>query len=172
MKKFVAVYQKEEVSFAIEEVSGGGLRIVSGNKEWLLDVNRAGEHHYSVLHENQSYDLRFFHAKEKIDAMWSGEHLAFTLCDEKSLRQKSVASGGRGGSTIAGPVAVEAMMPGKIASVKVKKGDPVAAGQGVVILEAMKMENELVSPKDGKVTEVKVQEGQSVESGAVLVIVE
>jgi biotin carboxyl carrier protein len=63
-------------------------------------------------------------------------------------------------------------MPGRIVKVLVKPGDVVAARQGVVVVEAMKMENELRSPKAGTIGEVKVTEGTSVEAGAVLLVVE
>jgi len=63
-------------------------------------------------------------------------------------------------------------MPGKIVRVLVKAGDAVRARQPLVVVEAMKMENELGSPKAGRVKEVSVQEGQSVEAGRLLVVVE
>jgi biotin carboxyl carrier protein len=63
-------------------------------------------------------------------------------------------------------------MPGRVVRVLVKAGDEVAARQGLVVVEAMKMENELTSPKAGRVREVGVSEGTSVESGRLLVIVE
>ena len=63
-------------------------------------------------------------------------------------------------------------MPGKVVKVLVKVGDEVKARQGLVVVEAMKMENELRSPKDGRVTEVLVAEGVSVEAGRPLVVVE
>jgi biotin carboxyl carrier protein len=63
-------------------------------------------------------------------------------------------------------------MPGKIVRVLVGEGDDVEEGQGVVVVEAMKMENEIGSPKDGKISAVKVESGQTVESGATLVVVE
>ena len=63
-------------------------------------------------------------------------------------------------------------MPGKIVKVLVRPGDAVAARQGVVIVEAMKMENELRSQNSGTVSDVRVKEGDSVEAGAILVIVE
>ena len=63
-------------------------------------------------------------------------------------------------------------MPGRVVRVLVKAGDEVAARQGLVVVEAMKMENELTSPKAGRVKEVSVSEGTSVESGRLLVIVE
>jgi biotin carboxyl carrier protein len=63
-------------------------------------------------------------------------------------------------------------MPGRVVRVLVKPGDRISVGQGVVIVEAMKMENELRSPKDGVVREVKTIEGTAVEAGAVLVVIE
>jgi biotin carboxyl carrier protein len=63
-------------------------------------------------------------------------------------------------------------MPGKVVRVLVKTGDQVKAKQGLVVVEAMKMENELRAARDGRVREVPAAEGQSVEAGAVLLIVE
>ena len=63
-------------------------------------------------------------------------------------------------------------MPGKVVKVLVRAGDEVKARQGLVVVEAMKMENELRSPKDGRVSEVLVAEGASVEAGRPLVVVE
>ncbi len=72
----------------------------------------------------------------------------------------------------AGLQPVVAPMPGRVVRVLVSPGDDVAARQGVVVVEAMKMENELRSPKAGKVKEVNVTPGTSVEAGRVLVVIE
>ena len=77
--------------------------------------------------------------------------------------------GGAGGK---GPQRITAPMPGKVVKVLVRPGDEVAAKQGVVVVEAMKMENELKAARAGTVKEVKAVEGTSVEAGSVLVIVE
>jgi biotin carboxyl carrier protein len=81
---------------------------------------------------------------------------------------------GRGGGAVqaAGTQQVLAPMPGKVVKVLVAAGDEVKARQGLVVVEAMKMENELRSPKDGRVAEVLVAEGASVEAGRLLVVVE
>jgi biotin carboxyl carrier protein len=71
-----------------------------------------------------------------------------------------------------GPVHVKAPMAGRIVKVLVNVGEPVAARQGVVVVEAMKMENELRAPSAGTVRDVRVVEGASIESGAVLVVIE
>ena len=71
-----------------------------------------------------------------------------------------------------GPVEVRAIMPGKIAALLVEEGQEVRSGQGVVVVEAMKMENELLAPKDGRVTRIRVRPGETVEAGASLFTIE
>jgi len=70
----------------------------------------------------------------------------------------------------AGAATVSAPMPGKILSVAVKPGDAVKRGQVLLILEAMKMQNEIMAPGDGKVADVRVAAGQSVNTGDVMVV--
>ena len=69
----------------------------------------------------------------------------------------------------AGGQTVEAPMPGKILDIKVKVGDAVSYGQCVIVMEAMKMETEIVAPAAGTVAAINVSTGDSVETGAVLV---
>ena len=80
-------------------------------------------------------------------------------------RQDDAAAG-------AGPERVAAPMPGKVVRVLVNAGDAVRARQPVVVVEAMKMENELRAGRDGAVAEVHVREGMSVEAGALLVVIQ
>ena len=63
-------------------------------------------------------------------------------------------------------------MPGRVVNVLVAAGDEVKAEQGMIVVEAMKMENELKSPKAGKVVEVKVVAGQTVEKGELMIVIE
>jgi biotin carboxyl carrier protein len=83
-------------------------------------------------------------------------------------RQKGIGAG----PATAGPQRVVAPMPGKVVRMLVKPGDDVKARQGLVVVEAMKMENELRAARDGRVRDVAVSEGQSVDAGAVLLTVE
>lgn len=73
------------------------------------------------------------------------------------------------GAAAAGPKPVRAPMPGMIVRVEAAVGESVRAGQGIVVMEAMKMENELKAESDGVVARVLVESGQAVEKGAVLV---
>lgn len=76
------------------------------------------------------------------------------------------------GASAQGPRQITAPMPGKVVRLLVQRGHTVAASQGVVVVEAMKMENELRAPRAGTVAEVKVAEGASVDAGTVLVVIE
>jgi len=71
-----------------------------------------------------------------------------------------------------GETRLVAPMPGKVVRVLVERGQGIAAAQGLVVVEAMKMENELKAPREGTVREVHVREGQAVEGGALLVVLE
>ncbi|MDO8519725.1 MAG: biotin/lipoyl-containing protein [Deltaproteobacteria bacterium] len=166
MKKYVALFDEKEVPFEIEE-NGDQLNVSSDGKKWALDVHRAGPHHYSVIQDGNSHDIRFFHGTGETTAFLNGELLTFQLEDPQSVRKsKAVAD------KIHGPAEIKAMMPGKIIKVLIKKGDKVEKGQGLLVVEAMKMENEMASPKEGTVTQLKAVEGQSVESGALLAVIE
>jgi biotin carboxyl carrier protein len=71
-----------------------------------------------------------------------------------------------------GRAALTAAMPGKIVRVLVAAGDAVVAGQGVLVIEAMKMQNELKAPRDGRVAAIEVRENDSVNAGAKLLTIE
>ena len=80
-------------------------------------------------------------------------------------------AGERSASAAAGPIAIVAPMPGRVVKVHVAAGDTVTARQGLVVVEAMKMENELRAPRAGTVAEVRVREGAPVEANVVLVVI-
>jgi len=80
--------------------------------------------------------------------------------------------GSAGAVAATGELRVTAPMPGRVVRVLVKPGDEVAARQGLVVIEAMKMENELAAPRAGRVKDVAVADGASVEAGRVLVVIE
>jgi biotin carboxyl carrier protein len=101
-------------------------------------------------------------------------HMASGVASVRVLTGAASRFGSGGGAAVvaAGTQHVLAPMPGKVVKMLVKPGDEVKARQGLVVVEAMKMENEIRSPKDGRVADVLVTEGASVEAGRLLVVVE
>jgi biotin carboxyl carrier protein len=96
-----------------------------------------------------------------------GRRYGFEVDDPRSLQGRRGAGAGT-----EGPRPVKAPMPGRVVRVLVEAGDEVEEGQGCVVIEAMKMQNELKSPKAGRVVRVGVAVGETVGSGDVLVVVE
>jgi biotin carboxyl carrier protein len=86
-----------------------------------------------------------------------------------SLRER--ASQGRSASAHSGPLQVKAIIPGKVVAVSVKVGDRVMAGQQLLVVEAMKMQNELRAPRDGTIDRVGVAVGVNIEIGDLLVVI-
>jgi biotin carboxyl carrier protein len=85
-------------------------------------------------------------------------------------RRAAIATQGRSAAASA-PVTVRSPIPGRLIKLLVKAGDAVAAGQTLVVLEAMKMENELGAPRAGRVADVRCAEGTAVEAGQDLIVV-
>ena len=95
-----------------------------------------------------------------------GRRIAYELADPRSLRTGNAAAGD------SGPRPLKAPMPGRIVRVLVAEGDVVEAGQGCVVIEAMKMQNELKSPRAGKVSKLAAEVGETVAANAVLLVVD
>lgn len=96
----------------------------------------------------------------------NGQRIPVTVHDKKSLRSQASGAAAGGKATLTAP------MPGKVVRVLCAVGDEVAAQQGLLVVEAMKMQNEVQAPKAGKVTELRVSEGQTVNAGEVLAVIE
>ena len=97
---------------------------------------------------------------------FAGTHWVVDVVDERT-RQLQELTGGPAGRTSGGTI--KAPMPGLVLRVEVEEGQQLEAGEGVIVLEAMKMENEITAPGGGVVSAVHVAEGQTVEKGAPLV---
>jgi biotin carboxyl carrier protein len=103
---------------------------------------------------------------ETWDVHLRGRRIRADVVDERTRVIREMTGAGSGP---VGPRPIVAPMPGMVVRVEVAEGDTVRAGQGVVIVEAMKMENELAAEADGIVTRVHVREGQAVEKDQLLV---
>jgi biotin carboxyl carrier protein len=122
----------------------------------------------SLILDGHSYAVEFEEAGDEVRVLVRGQVTRVDIADERKLKLRAGAKG----FSVEGKQTLLAPMPGKVVKVFVKVGDQVKEGQGVVVVEAMKMENELKSPKAGKVIEVAAVEGTAVENGAKLVVIE
>jgi biotin carboxyl carrier protein len=97
-----------------------------------------------------------------------GRTVAVEVLDERTRTIRQMAGGGEAEAD----KAIYAPMPGMVVRINVEVGDTVAAGQGIVVVEAMKMENELKAPSAGVVARIEAAPGKPVEKGAVLIVLE
>jgi acetyl/propionyl-CoA carboxylase alpha subunit len=160
--RFIARHGGEEIPIEVER-QGRVYRVRMGDRWLVADVVNAGPYLRSLRLEDGT-QLTLVHDREgtmhQISLADSIIHVDIT--DPLSLKRK-----GREDELGAGGL-IRALMPGRIVRVMVKKGESVRKGGGLLVLEAMKMENEIQAPADGIVEQVFVEPGQTVESGAEL----
>ncbi|MGO9602701.1 MAG: biotin/lipoyl-containing protein [Candidatus Binataceae bacterium] len=166
--RYVATLDGAEHEVEVEELSAETFAIRVGDHRFEADLRRVGPASVSVILDNRSFDFDLVREGEEIVVSSRGGATRLTLVD--AARHAMRSRGGR--REVSGRVEIKAAMPGRVVNVLVATGDEVKVDQGVIIVEAMKMENELKSPKAGKVIEVKVVAGQTVEKGELLLVIE
>ena len=133
---------------------------------FVADARKLQGDSYSILMKGRSYAVSVEAEGDTYCVRHGAAKQVVTLTDpSRRAREEGRRAGG-------GPASVTSVMPGKVVRVLVGVGDQVRAGQGLVVVEAMKMENEIASPKDGRVVAVQVEPDRTVEAGAILVVVE
>ena len=157
---------------SIERTAAGKYRLTLDGVHHELDATRVGVYGLSLLLDGEhgvSREIQVAPASTQGELLVTlgGRTVAATVNGRRTRRAGADTGGGAHGEQ-----AVTAPMPGRVVRVLVAAGDEVAARQGVVVVEAMKMENELRSPKAGRVKEISVAPGASVEAGRVLLIIE
>lgn len=136
-------------------------------REIIVDCVEVSDGVLSLVVNGQSFEVRLDPPGEILQVHLRGAVYACSVRDPRSLRSRQ-----RAGQSETGEQKLTASMPGKVVRLLTKPGDTVAAGQGVVVIEAMKMQNEVRAPKDGIVKTLLVREGANVNAGEVLAILE
>lgn len=155
-----------ERAFRVEvRPTGERYRVVVDDRPLEIDFQASGEGLASLLVDGRSYDLA-------LERRPRGFAVTVDGCRTTIEIGPSAPAGVAPRHSPSGDSHLVAPMPGKVVRVLVPAGTPVVAGQGLVVMEAMKMENELLAHRPGTVKEVHVREGQAVETGALLVTVE
>ena len=135
-------------------------------REVRIDAVLARRDVLSILIEGKAYEIKRERTATDMHLWVGSARYAVQLRDPRSLRSRASADDAKG------PRKLFAPMPGKVVRVLVKEGSEVEAGQGLVVVEAMKMQNEIKSPKKGIVRKLVAAEGANVNAGDVLAVVE
>jgi len=169
MRYFAKLHgQKEAVPVDIEPAGENRFKLTHNGKTFVVDALTLDHGAVSMLVEGHSYGVEFDEQGDEVQVLVRGQVSRIDVADERRLRLRA----GGAAFSVEGKQVIAAPMPGKVVKVLVKVGDEVKEGQGLVVVEAMKMENELKSPKAGKVVELPAKEGTAVEINAKLVVVE
>jgi biotin carboxyl carrier protein len=151
----------------LERADKGYQATVDG-EPFALDVAMTARDVLSIIHEGRNYEAkREYSLLGETHIIVGSERFLAEVRDPRSLRSRRASARHE-----EGPLKILAPMPGKIVRVIAAEGDEVEAGQGLVVVEAMKMQNEIKSPKKGKVTKIAVKEASAVNAGDLLAIVE
>ena len=165
---FIAKLGEQTYTVEIEEVDKSVYRVSVDGNEFLVDGKKTGRTNYSLIVDNRSFEIEVDNSEDQYRVLVDGRNYHVHLVDERRMR----VGGAQSGLQLQGRQKVAVPMPGKVIAVLVSEGDTVEKGQGLVIVEAMKMENEVRSPVPGQVKEIRVKPGDAVGAGAVLAIVE
>lgn len=162
----------------VEALEEGRWQLLLNGQKHVIDALGLTGDLLSLLLDGVSYDVDFEHGKpaKKDQSLATALNvrvhqsvLSVTVMDQRQHRLQELVGSA---AASAGSGEVYAPMPGKVVKYLVKAGDVVSAGQGLVVVEAMKMENEIASPIDGQVSELRAELGAAVESGAILLMVQ
>ena len=146
----------------------GGYRITIGGTVWNVDARQTAHGTYSLLVDGASYTSDIDGGGGTYAVTVGGETYAIQVEEHTRyvIRTHGGTSGGGAGQILKAP------LPGKITHVAVREGETVTTGQSLVVIEAMKMENELKATASGVVREIRVAAGHAVNAGDVLVVIE
>jgi biotin carboxyl carrier protein len=168
MRYYVTLGGKDPVLVEVKTLAPGRYRITADGKSEEVDALMFADRGMSMLVGGHSYSVDLDESGDEVLVHLGGNVHAVDVVSERRFRLR----GGTAKFSLEGQQLVRAPMPGKVTKVLVQLGEQVIEGQGLVVVEAMKMENELKSPKNGKVAELLAVEGSAVEKNAPLVAVE
>jgi biotin carboxyl carrier protein len=167
-RSFIAKFEDRDVAVEIEPSGAGTWKVRVGGVEHVLDARTLVETQLSLLESGRTHEVYLHRKGDAFDCLVANQRYRFTLLSEQKARRLAA----RGADDLGGRREIKASMPGKVVDVLVAPGDKVEPKQGVLIIEAMKMENEIKTPGAGEVKEVRVKAGQAVEAGELLLVIE
>ena len=164
--KYIALIGDKEVEVELGNGSGASVRVRIADRNYEVTLHEVEPGVFWFSDGNRSVEAAVIANTEGYTVAMGSRYFKLELLDGRGVRRRSPQVG-RGGLA-----ELHALMPGKVVKILVEKGSTVDANQGIVVIEAMKMQNEMRSPKAGTVREISVEEGTTVEEGALLAVVE
>jgi biotin carboxyl carrier protein len=179
---FVVTLGSRTYTVALEDLADGGapgrggtVRAIVDGQEHVIDARQVADSTWSLIEgaDARIVDVDGVHPGKLMveishpdgDPRQTSASVTSGTPDPRERAGASAASGAGGAAGAGGKIALRAPIPGKVVKVAVKVGDKVRAGQTLLVLEAMKMENELRAPRDAEVLAVHAVEGTAVEAG-------
>ncbi len=159
-----------EYQIEVLGAEGSLFRLSVDGVSWEVDCVRISDRCYSLLLDGTSFEVDIITGVSPYAVGVKGEVHEVEVLTEREKRLKAVSRKAEAG--VEGRQVISSPMPSKIVRLLVGVGDPVNLGDGVIVVEAMKMENELRATGSGTVQEIRVKEGEAVGGGTVLVIIE
>jgi biotin carboxyl carrier protein len=159
--RFAAQEGETRHAIEVQALADGRYRVTVDGRAHVVDSRPTSPGTLSLLIEHAAAEVSVSSRGDEFQVVVGGRVHRLRLLDERAVRRERPAAGD-------GVREVRAAMPGKVVAVLVEAGAKVERGQGLIVLEAMKMENEISAPRDGTVTEVCVRPGQAVEPGELL----
>lgn len=163
--KLKALLEDQEHNLTLHE-SDGSLHIEIDGRSYNLKLNQS-DGSTLLLHQNRVFDCHVGldpKSRNHFDVLVKGRRYSVEILDPRRLRTDENLDRHHHG-----PIQIAAQMPGKVVRVLVEAGAKVDKGEGLVIVEAMKMQNELKSPREGVVLSVAVEAGNTVNAGEILI---
>jgi biotin carboxyl carrier protein len=136
-------------------------------REISVNCLRIGDNSLSLIANGESFETRIDRSGEALTIFLEGKPYHCIVHDPRSLRSSK-----RTGTHEAGEQRITASMPGKVVRVLARAGEAIQAGQGILVIEAMKMQNEVRAPKAGTLKSIVAQQGANVNAGEVLATIE
>lgn len=150
------------------ERDGAAWAVVLDGQPAAADATQIAPYAFSILFRGRSYEFHVTPLSDgRLKLQTGGTEFLAEVMDPRSWKGRR-----QGGLEAQGRQQIVAPMPGKVVRILVNAGEAIEAGQGLFVVEAMKMQNEIRSPKSGKVERVLAKEGQPVNAGEVLAWVE
>jgi biotin carboxyl carrier protein len=166
---YIATVDKNEREIEVTESAPGHYHVVLDGKVYQIDAQRVGERTLSLIVQGNAYHIEVECPQEATSTLLvRGHAVSVEVLDLRQVRLRRALGAS---DVLDGPASMTSPMPGKVIAVLVKLGDVVQEGQGLVVVEAMKMENEIKAPKAGTVSSVNASVGAAVDAGALLCVI-